>query len=90
MSSTDGDPLGIIGSTVDGKYSIESLAGEGGYSAVYRAEHLVWNEPVAIKFFSLLEDAKPELREQLLSDFIQEGKLMTQLSSRSAAKARLS
>lgn len=85
MSSTDGDPLGIIGSTVDGKYSIESLAGEGGYSAVYRAEHLVWNEPVAIKFFSLLEDAKPELREQLLSDFIQEGKLMTQLSSRSAA-----
>ena len=85
MSSKDGDPLGIIGSTVDGKYSIESLAGEGGYSAVYRAEHLVWNEPVAIKFFSLLEYAKPELREQLLSDFIQEGKLMTQLSSRSAA-----
>ena len=84
-SSKDGDPLGIIGTTVDGKYSIESLAGEGGYSAVYRAEHLVWNEPVAIKFFSLLEDAKPELREQLLSDFIQEGKLMTQLSSRSAA-----
>jgi eukaryotic-like serine/threonine-protein kinase len=83
--TNDGDPLGIIGTTVDGKYEIQELAGEGGYSAVYRAQHLVWNEPVAIKFFSLLEDAKPELREQLLNDFIQEGKLMTQLSSRSAA-----
>jgi serine/threonine protein kinase len=81
----DQDPLGIIGQTVEDKYRILALAGEGGFSAVYKAEHLIWNEPVAIKFFSILEAAKTELREKLLSDFIQEGKLMSQLSSRSAA-----
>src|SRR5262245_23175731 len=79
------DPLGVIGLTVENKYRIIELAGEGGFSAVYKAEHLIWNEPVAIKFFSILEAAKSELREKLLSDFIQEGKLMSQLSSRSAA-----
>ena len=45
----------------------------------------MWQEPVAIKFFTLLEDAKPELRDRLVHDFIQEGKLMTKLSSQSAA-----
>jgi serine/threonine protein kinase len=83
--ATDNDPIQLIGRTVDEKYKIVSLAGQGGFSAVYRAEHLVWNEPVAIKFFTVLRDAKAELREKLLNDFVQEGKLMTQLSSRSAA-----
>ncbi len=85
MTSNEDDPLGVIGATVDEKYRVDKLAGEGGFCAVYKAEHLIWNEPVAIKFFALLEEAKPELREKMLGDFIQEGKLMTQLSSRSAA-----
>jgi len=79
------DPLDIIGTTIDGKYEIVGLCGEGGFSAVYKAVHLVWKEPVAIKFFTLLEDAREEVRERLLEDFIQEGKLMSQLSSKSAA-----
>ena len=83
--SDEHDPLGILGRTLEDKYRVEVLAGMGGFSAVYRAQHLVWNEPVAIKFFTMLEDAEPALREQLLHDFIQEGKLMSQLSSKSAA-----
>ncbi|MBW2459120.1 MAG: serine/threonine protein kinase [Deltaproteobacteria bacterium] len=82
---TDQDPLGILGTTVDDKYRIVELAGIGGFSAVYRAEHLVWREPVALKFFTLLRDAGETVREHLLEDFIQEGKLMSQLSSRCAA-----
>lgn len=81
----DDDPLDIIGQTIGEKYRIDSLAGDGGFSAVYRAQHLVWNEPVAIKFFTALGNTSDEVREKLLADFIQEGKLMTQLSSRSAA-----
>jgi serine/threonine protein kinase len=81
----DHDPLGILGTAVENKYRVLELAGEGGFSAVYKAEHMIWSQPVAIKFFTILESAKPELREKLLSDFIQEGKLMSQLSSRSAA-----
>ncbi len=79
------DPLEIVGSVVAEKYQIISLAGEGGFSLVYKAKHLIWQQFVAIKFFVVLENAKPELREQLLGDFIREGKLMSELSSRSAA-----
>ncbi|MEM9696638.1 MAG: serine/threonine-protein kinase, partial [Myxococcota bacterium] len=79
------DPLELVGKIIDDKYEVVSLAGEGGFSAVYRGTHIVWNEPVAIKFFTLLVDAKEELRERLLQDFIQEGKLMSQLSSHTAA-----
>jgi eukaryotic-like serine/threonine-protein kinase len=79
------DPLGIIGTTVAGKYRIVAVAGEGGFSTVYKAEHLIWEQAVAIKFFHVLADADPAMREALLDDFIQEGKVMSELSSRSAA-----
>ncbi|MEM6787347.1 MAG: bifunctional serine/threonine-protein kinase/formylglycine-generating enzyme family protein [Myxococcota bacterium] len=85
LPEDDDDPLRIVGTTVADKYAIESVAGEGGFSIVYRAQHLIWKQPVAIKFFRVLEDASPTMREKLLEDFVQEGKLMSELSSKSAA-----
>ena len=79
------DPLSICGTTVAGKYRILSVAGEGGFSTVYKAEHLIWEQPVAIKFFHILEGTDDATREALLDDFIQEGKVMSELSSRSSA-----
>ena len=79
------DPLQILDTVVAEKYQILSLAGEGGFSLVYKARHLIWQQLVAIKFFVILEDAKPEIRDQLLEDFIREGKLMSELSSRSSS-----
>ncbi len=73
------DPLGLIGRELEGKYRVEKLAGEGGFSFVYRARHLLWDQPVALKIFSLGD------RPDLLDDFIREGKLMSKLSSRCAA-----
>ncbi|MBW2522977.1 MAG: protein kinase [Deltaproteobacteria bacterium] len=84
MSSPAPDPLGIAGTTVD-KYEIEELIGDGGFSLVYRGRHLIWDQLVAVKFFSILREAKPSLREKLLEGFIQEGKLMSELSSHTAA-----
>jgi formylglycine-generating enzyme required for sulfatase activity/serine/threonine protein kinase len=81
----DGDPLGIIGTVVAEKYQVLALAGEGGFSLVYQARHLIWQQLVAMKFFVILEEAEQALRERLLEDFIREGKLMSELSSRSAA-----
>ena len=79
------DPLGISGTTIAEKYKIGPVVGEGGFSVVYKAEHTIWQQPVAIKCFKALANAPQERRSELLDEFIQEGKLMAALSSRSAA-----
>ncbi|MGZ5970754.1 MAG: serine/threonine-protein kinase, partial [Polyangiales bacterium] len=79
------DPLGLVGTTIDDKYIVEAVVGEGGFAVVYRATHKLWQKPVAIKCFKTLMDASPALREKLLKDFVQEGALLTELSARSAS-----
>src|SRR5512140_118539 len=80
----DKDPLNISGQVVAGKSRIEHLAGEGGFAMVYAAEHTIWKQPVAVKFFSGLSQEPPEYREELLQQFFQEGALLTELSSQTA------
>jgi serine/threonine protein kinase len=80
----DKDPLNISGQVVADKYRIENLAGEGGFAVVYVAEHTIWKQPVAVKFFSGLSQAPAEYREELLQQFFQEGALLTELSSQTA------
>lgn len=82
---TERDPLGIVGLTLFDKYRIERLVGEGGFAVVYRAQHTIWKKPVAIKFFNGLSSAPPDQREQFQSAFIQEGALLTELSSQTAS-----
>src|SRR5882672_6234860 len=79
------DPLGISGTIIADKYRIGPAIGEGGFAVVYMAEHMIWQQPVAIKCFKILANAPADQRDRLLDGFIQEGKLMAQLSSRSAA-----
>src|SRR3954465_10285858 len=79
------DPLGIAGHIIAEKYRIEKLVGEGGFAVVYRAIHTIWNKPVAIKFFNGLSNAPMDQREQFKDAFIQEGALLTELSSHTAA-----
>jgi serine/threonine protein kinase len=79
------DPLNIVGQTVAEKYRIERLVGEGGFAVVYRALHTIWKKPVAIKFFNGLASAPMDQREQFQEAFVQEGALLTELSSETAA-----
>src|ERR1700710_1580236 len=85
MIDASRDPLGITGTLIADKYRMGESIGEGGFSVVYLAEHTIWQQPVAIKCFKILANAPEAQREPLLNGFIQEGKLMAQLSSRSAA-----
>lgn len=85
MAANPRDPFGITGAILADKYKIANVIGEGGFSVVYKAEHVIWQQPVAIKCFKVLANAPEEYREQLLNDFIQEGRLMAKLSSRSAS-----
>jgi len=82
---TTRDPLNIVGTTIAEKYRVERLVGEGGFAVVYRAQHMIWNQPVAIKFFNGLSSAPVEQREEFKNQFIQEGALLTELSSQTAS-----
>ena len=82
---TKQDRYGLVGTLVAEKYQVEELVGEGGFGVVYRARHRIWDQPVAIKCFTALSNAPENCRDQLLELFIQEGKLLSVLSSRSAA-----
>ena len=79
------DPLHLVGTTIFEKYRVESVVGEGAFAIVYRATHLIWNRPVAIKAFRALGSTSSERRDKLLEGFIREGALLAELSESSAA-----
>ena len=79
------DALQLIGRTIADKYAVESVVGEGGFATVYRATHLIWKRPVALKVFKILGDFSEKDRQRLLDEFIQEGALLADLSARTAA-----
>jgi formylglycine-generating enzyme required for sulfatase activity len=79
------DPLGLVGTTIAGKYAIESVVGQGGFATVFRAQHVLWKRPVAVKVFTVLGDVAEDQRDKLLADFIQEGALLAELSEKSTA-----
>jgi formylglycine-generating enzyme required for sulfatase activity/serine/threonine protein kinase len=76
------DRYALVGTIVADKYAIERVVGEGGFGVVFRATHRIWDEPVALKCFTALSNAPIEMRDELLDQFVQEGKLLTKLSSR--------
>ena len=78
------DSLKLVGKTIAEKYAVESVVGEGGFAVVYRATHLLWKRPVAIKVFKVMADLAEADRDKLVRDFIQEGALLAELSERSA------
>ncbi|MEM6961204.1 MAG: serine/threonine-protein kinase, partial [Myxococcota bacterium] len=60
------DPL--IGKTIDGRYQVESILGEGGMGLVYKARHTVLGKPLAIKV--LRPDVSKD--EEIMTRFRQE------------------
>ncbi len=79
------DTLKLVGRTVADKYAVEAMVGEGGFATVYRAMHLIWKRPVALKVFRALGDFSEKDRQKLLDEFVQEGALLADLSARTAA-----
>ncbi len=78
------DPLALVGTTVAEKYRVEAAVGEGGFAIVYKATHLVWQRPVALKVFRALGEVRADQREAVMETFIAEGRLLADLSERSA------
>jgi serine/threonine protein kinase len=74
------DPCGLVGSIVDGRYLVERVVGRGGFGVVYRAHHLRFESPVALKV--LLPRIAPPGRHsaEFGPRFLLEGKLLFTLS----------
>ena len=79
------DTLQLVGRTIADKYAVESVVGEGGFATVYRAMHVIWKRPVALKVFKAFGDFSEKDRQKLLDEFVQEGALLADLSARTAA-----
>jgi serine/threonine-protein kinase len=73
---------GLVGVTLDGRYRLDALLGEGGMGAVYRATHLAMERKVAIKLL------KPHLvnDENQLQRFAREARSTLKVDSPHAVK----
>lgn len=77
------DPLGLCGVTLDDRYRIDTFVAEGGFGFVYRAWHVRWSRPVAVKVFKPL--GGPGEQGELKAAFVKEGALLNDLSRKTTA-----
>jgi len=54
-------PEGLLGQTIDERYRVESLLGQGGMGLVYRVTHTRLNKPLAIKVLRRENTRDPEV-----------------------------
>lgn len=80
MPSSASDPFSWVEHTIDGKYRVEALVGEGGFGVVYRATHLGFDERVAVKCLRVPESLAGDGQEKFYDSFMDEGRLLHRLS----------
>ncbi len=83
-----GDLFGWCGATLDAKYRIEAVIGEGGFGLVYKAFHLGLRETVAVKCLKMPASLSPADREKFKESFLDEGRLLHRLSRANAGIAQ--
>ncbi|AUX22147.1 protein kinase [Sorangium cellulosum] len=76
------DPFGWVGSIIDGQFAVEALAGEGAFGVVYKARHLGFDAPVAVKCLKIPTGLSADQQEAFLAKFREEARLLHQLSRR--------
>jgi serine/threonine protein kinase len=75
------DSFGFSGHVIDGQFHAIEVAGEGGFSIVYRGQHLTLREPVAIKCLKIQTKHKnPAVIQQFTQRFFDESRIMYRLS----------
>lgn len=74
------DPFGLSGTTIEGKYRVVQVIGDGGFGVVYRGEHKGFGESIAIKCLKLPAELSEKNRSQFLEQLREEGRLLHRLS----------
>jgi serine/threonine protein kinase len=73
------DVFGLVGQTLEGRYSLLSVVGMGGFGVVYRGVQITFETPVAVKVLRTQADA-PQAQERLLARFREEAALLARLN----------
>jgi len=68
VSPTSGRVDPLLGQTLDGRYAIESVVGEGGMGTVYRARHVALGRALAVKVLRAEFAEEAELGERFLQE----------------------
>ena len=63
------DPFDLTGDVLDGQFRVDSFAGEGDLSVVYKGHHLGVDAPIAIKCLNLPATLDPSLARPLVDGF---------------------
>ena len=79
---SNADLFNLCGTTIDGKYRVLSVVGEGGFGVVYKGFHEGFNAPVAIKCLKLPAHFAVDAQEALVQQLREEGRLLLRLSQR--------
>ncbi len=79
-SAAHADPFAWVGHTIDGKFRVDEVVGEGGFGVVYRALHLGLGEPIAVKCLKIPPSLPQDERERFHQSFLEEGRLLRKLS----------
>src|SRR6188768_3296534 len=74
------DPFDLAGVTIDGKYRVASVIGDGGFGVVYRGVHKGFGELIAIKCLKLPTQLDEKGRADFLERLQDEGRLLHRLS----------
>jgi serine/threonine protein kinase len=82
------DVYGLVGQVLDGQFRVDRAIGEGGFSVVYRGQHVGLDEPVAIKCLKLQAQLGSALVETFIRRFRDESKIHYRLSRGSLHIAR--
>lgn len=70
----------LIGTVIDGRYRVDRIVGEGGYGVVFRAWHLRFQAPIALKVLKLPDQLPDDVRDAFIQSFESEGRVLFELS----------
>jgi eukaryotic-like serine/threonine-protein kinase len=75
------DVFRLVGTTLAGTFQVEDAIAEGGYGVVYRAEHVAFRAPVALKCLKIPGTISPSRAERLVESFREEAEILFHLSA---------
>jgi serine/threonine-protein kinase len=76
-----GDRFGIVGVTLAGTFRVEEAIAEGGFAVVYRAEHVAFRAPVALKCLKIPGTIAPADNDSFVESFREEAEILFHLSA---------